>query len=105
MSLSLRIDETRCTGCGLCVEACPTGAIRVMDGVAHIDPALCRGCEVCRTACPTGAIVTVPASLEEAASSAPDAATRPRPQDVTPRRGVHRGLRRGGGRRARRRGR
>jgi hypothetical protein len=53
------VNEDRCTGCGLCVEACPTGAISVIDGVARIEQALCRECEVCLSACPTGAISAV----------------------------------------------
>ncbi len=55
----IRIDETRCDGCGLCVEACPTGAIRLVEGVARVDPNRCRGCEVCLEACPRGAITSV----------------------------------------------
>jgi len=39
------VDEERCTGCGLCVEACPTGAIRLVDGVAQVEQGLCRECE------------------------------------------------------------
>jgi len=53
------VDEDRCTGCGLCMEACPTGAISMTDGVARIEQALCRECEVCLSACPTGAISAV----------------------------------------------
>ena len=53
------VDEDRCTGCGLCMEACPTGAISVTDGVARIEQALCRECEVCLSACPPGAISAV----------------------------------------------
>lgn len=55
----IRIDETRCDGCGLCVEACPTGAIRLVDRVARVEQSLCRGCEACLEACPQGAILSV----------------------------------------------
>ncbi|MBN2391567.1 MAG: 4Fe-4S binding protein [Anaerolineae bacterium] len=50
------LDETRCTGCGACVEVCPTGALTLVDGKAHLDEALCKGCEACIQACPAGAL-------------------------------------------------
>ncbi len=53
------IDVERCTACGSCVEACPTGAIVLANGKAQVDESLCRGCEVCIDACPEGAIQPV----------------------------------------------
>ena len=50
------IDEARCAGCGVCVTACPTHAIKVVDGKARVDLTLCRGCEICVGVCPLGAI-------------------------------------------------
>lgn len=52
----ITIDLERCTGCGACVEACPTGALYLVDGKAAVDNALCRECEVCVQACPSEAI-------------------------------------------------
>jgi NAD-dependent dihydropyrimidine dehydrogenase PreA subunit len=53
------LDVTRCTGCGACIEVCPTGALTLVEGKAHLDDALCRGCEVCIQACPAGALQAV----------------------------------------------
>jgi len=53
------VDEARCTGCGLCTDVCPTGAISVVDGVARVEQSLCRECEVCLSTCPNGAILAL----------------------------------------------
>jgi ferredoxin len=41
--------------CDRCVRACPTGAIRLEDGI-HIDTDECIRCGLCLHVCPTGAI-------------------------------------------------
>ncbi|MFP3897438.1 MAG: DUF362 domain-containing protein [Anaerolineales bacterium] len=53
------VDEERCTGCGTCVEVCPAGAIRLVDGVASIAQEKCIECEACLSACPETAILSV----------------------------------------------
>lgn len=58
----IHIDDERCTGCGACVEACPTGAIRLTEGEtgshAEIDEERCQECEACVEACPEEAIMS-----------------------------------------------
>jgi NAD-dependent dihydropyrimidine dehydrogenase PreA subunit len=54
-----RIDETICTGCGLCVDACPLDTLRLNRGtgkayVAYGDD--CMTCYICEMRCPTGAV-------------------------------------------------
>ena len=54
------VDEALCRGCGKCVEACPYGAVSLVerdDGktVARVQEALCKGCGSCAVACPTNA--------------------------------------------------
>jgi hypothetical protein len=38
------------------MRTCPTQAIRVRNGKAHVTPSLCIDCGLCLTACPSGAI-------------------------------------------------
>jgi len=55
----LRVDSDRCTGCGACLEACPTDSIRLVDETAVINMDLCQECQACVDACPEGAIQSV----------------------------------------------
>jgi NAD-dependent dihydropyrimidine dehydrogenase PreA subunit len=57
------IDGTKCTSCGLCVEACPLDALRMsrQTGKAYIaygDD--CMTCYVCEMTCLSGAIYVHP---------------------------------------------
>lgn len=66
----IKIDEKLCNGCGACASACHEGAIRMIDGVAHlVREDFCDGLGDCLPACPTGAI-----SFEEREAPAYDEA-------------------------------
>jgi len=61
------IEQESCLGarCGLCVSACPFGAIEMIDGRPSVDRAGCMSCGVCVTTCPTEAIRFPGASLPQ----------------------------------------
>lgn len=53
----IHIDEDKCNGCGLCVNACHEGAIAMIDGKAKlVSDKYCDGLGNCLPECPTGAI-------------------------------------------------
>ena len=66
----IRIDESKCNGCGLCASACHEGAIGMVDGKAKLlREDYCDGLGDCLPACPTNAI-----SFEEREAPAYDEA-------------------------------
>ena len=61
MNVKLRIDERVCTGCGACVDSCPTDVIRMREGKAcAVYAEDCQGCFLCEFDCPVEAIRVQP---------------------------------------------
>ena len=54
------VEDSFCSGCGICESTCPYQAIELITkegkNVANILEAVCQGCGACSVACPTHAI-------------------------------------------------
>jgi heterodisulfide reductase subunit A len=55
-----QVIESKCMGCGACVDACTYAALSLKDTKqgkkVEVNPVLCKGCGLCNSKCPTGAI-------------------------------------------------
>jgi H+/Na+-translocating ferredoxin:NAD+ oxidoreductase subunit B len=61
------IDEVRCIGCTLCIQACPVDAIVGAPKLMHtVVTELCSGCDLCVAPCPVDCIDMVPATGADA---------------------------------------
>jgi len=62
----VKIDEEKCTGCGLCIPACAEGALKIVDGkVKLVSDKYCDGLGACLGECPQGAITIEKREAEE----------------------------------------
>jgi len=53
----IKIDEEKCTGCGLCIPNCHEQAIKIIKGQAKlVDDVFCDGLGACLGECPEGAL-------------------------------------------------
>jgi ferredoxin len=66
-----KVDSRNCTGCGLCVRACPVEAIGLVSAndprlpkrqKARVNEEICLGCGLCARACKNTSLTLVPRS-------------------------------------------
>ncbi|MHC1693034.1 MAG: [Fe-Fe] hydrogenase large subunit C-terminal domain-containing protein [Sphaerochaetaceae bacterium] len=62
-TLAIRTDI--CQGCTHCMKRCPSGAIRISGGKAHVSPERCIDCGQCMNVCPHHAIKIEESDFEQ----------------------------------------
>ena len=58
MYVTAEIDTEKCTGCRLCIYACPDPNVLIFceSKKVAVDEKRCKGCGLCAVACPNKAI-------------------------------------------------
>jgi ferredoxin len=64
--MRLRVEESRCTLCGVCMLTCPADMVRERNGRIKIGRVACIGCGHCVAVCPEDAIVVEQLGFEGA---------------------------------------
>ncbi len=55
--VTLKLDTSRCIGCGMCVNVCPHAVFRLESRIVTIaDRDACMECGACAKNCPTSAL-------------------------------------------------
>lgn len=58
--MEVEYKQNACISCGVCVKACRSGALSMVDGKVVIDESKCNNCGRCVKSCPTEAWVGTP---------------------------------------------
>jgi Pyruvate/2-oxoacid:ferredoxin oxidoreductase delta subunit len=62
----VKIDDEKCTGCGLCIPNCAEGALQIIDGkVRLVSEKFCDGLGACLGHCPEDAITVIERETED----------------------------------------
>jgi electron transfer flavoprotein alpha subunit len=54
--MGVKVDRDLCTGCGDCIDACPTQTLEIVGDKAEVVNEDCIDCLACIDTCPEGAI-------------------------------------------------
>lgn len=55
--VTLKLDERKCVGCGMCLHVCPHAVLRLTNGTAAIvNRDACMECGACSRNCPAEAL-------------------------------------------------
>jgi NAD-dependent dihydropyrimidine dehydrogenase PreA subunit len=62
--VQIKIDATKCDGCGTCVDICPVGVFKLEEKGGKklsvpVKKEECLDCKACESQCPTGAIQVI----------------------------------------------
>ena len=58
---TIKLDEQKCTGCGMCLDVCPHHVFAMNGKKVRIDSRdTCMECGACARNCPSGAITVTP---------------------------------------------
>lgn len=59
--VTLRLDEGKCVGCGMCLSVCPHAVLGLINGSIEIrDRDACMECGACAQNCPVNAVSVRP---------------------------------------------
>ncbi|NLV16188.1 MAG: 4Fe-4S binding protein [Syntrophomonadaceae bacterium] len=50
------VEAVSCSGCGMCAEICPFGAIALQEDLPQVNGEDCMGCGLCVSHCPADSI-------------------------------------------------
>ncbi len=54
--MAVQADLEKCTGCGACVDVCPSEALSVEDDKIVVNDEACIDCGICVDECPVEAL-------------------------------------------------